>query len=41
MQALAAETIKSQEAYEANAKKLAAQVADLNKIYGNMLTALN
>lgn len=41
MQAVAAETIKSQETYEANAKKLADQVADLNKIYGNMLTALS
>lgn len=41
MQAVAAETIKSQEMYEASAKKLADQVADLNKIYGNMLTALS
>lgn len=34
------ETLKSQEAYEAGAKKLASQVADLNKVYGNMLNAL-
>jgi hypothetical protein len=33
--------LKSQEAYEAAAKKLAAQVADLNKVYGNMLNALS
>lgn len=31
---------KSSEAYEAAAKQLAAQVADLNKVYGNMLNAL-
>lgn len=36
----AAEAMKSHEAYEAGAKKLAAQVADLNKVYGNMLNAL-
>ncbi len=40
IQTAVAEAAKSQEAYEASAKKLAAQVADLNKIYGNMLTAL-
>lgn len=38
---VAAESLKSQEAYEAAAKKLANQVADLNKIYGNMLNALS
>ena len=31
---------KSSEAFEAGAKQLAAQVADLNKVYGNMLNAL-
>lgn len=31
---------KSSESYEAAAKQLAAQVADLNKVYGNMLSAL-
>ena len=35
-----AEALKSQAAYEEATKKLAAQVADLNKIYGNMLNAL-
>ena len=35
-----AEAIKSQEAYEVGVKKLASQVADLNKVYGNMLNAL-
>ena len=40
IQVAVAEAAKSQEAYEAAAKKLAAQVADLNKVYGNMLTAL-
>lgn len=35
------EALKSQEVYEAGAKKLASQVADLNKIYGNMLNALS
>ncbi|MCQ2328307.1 MAG: gliding motility protein GldL [Paludibacteraceae bacterium] len=40
MQTLAAESLKSQEAYDAAQKKLAQQVADLNKIYGNMLNAL-
>ena len=38
---VADESLKSQEAYEAAAKKLAAQVADLNKVYGNMLNALS
>ena len=32
---------KSQEAYAAGAKQLAAQVADLNKVYGHMLNALS
>lgn len=32
---------KSQEAYAAGAKQLAGQVADLNKVYGNMLNALS
>lgn len=36
----ATEALKSHEAYEAGAKKLASQVADLNKVYGNMLNAL-
>ena len=31
---------KSSETFEAAAKQLAAQVADLNKVYGNMLSAL-
>ncbi len=34
------EAMKNYAAYEDGTKKLAAQVADLNKIYGNMLTAL-
>jgi len=34
------EAVKSQEAFDAAQKKLAQQVADLNKIYGNMLNAL-
>lgn len=38
--AAAASAAKSSEAYEAAAKQLAAQVADLNKVYGNMLNAL-
>jgi gliding motility-associated protein GldL len=38
---VAGESLKIQEAYEAAAKKLAAQVADLNKVYGNMLNALS
>jgi gliding motility-associated protein GldL len=41
MNDLSAEALKAQEAYEAGAKKLAAQVADLNKVYGNMLNALS
>lgn len=40
MQAAQAEAVKNTEAYEAATKKLAAQVADLNKVYGNMLNAL-
>lgn len=40
LQAAQAEAIKNTEAYEAGTKKLAAQVADLNKVYGNMLNAL-
>lgn len=40
MNAQATEAEKSQEAYAAGSKKLAAQVADLNAIYGNMLNAL-
>lgn len=38
--AAAAAAAKSSESYEAAAKQLAAQVADLNKVYGNMLNAL-
>ena len=38
---VAGESLKSQEAYEAATKKLATQVADLNKVYGNMLNALS
>ena len=38
---VSAEALKAQEAYEAAAKKLAGQVADLNKVYGNMLNALS
>ncbi len=34
------EAAKSSEAYQEEAQKLSKQVADLNKIYGNMLTAL-
>ena len=34
------EALKNQEAYVAGAKQLASQVADLNKVYGNMLNAL-
>lgn len=37
---VAGEALKNQEAYEAGAKQLASQVADLNKVYGNMLNAL-
>ena len=40
MHAAATETAKSQAEYEAAAKKLAQQVADLNKVYGNMLNAM-
>ena len=40
MNAHATEAEKSQEAYAGGSKKLAAQVADLNAIYGNMLNAL-
>ena len=36
----AKEALKNQEAYVAGAKQLANQVADLNKVYGNMLNAL-
>jgi hypothetical protein len=32
---------KSEEAYAAGAKQLASQVAELNKVYGNMLNALS
>ena len=41
MNTVAGEALKNQEAYEAGAKKLANQVADLNKVYGNMLNALS
>lgn len=40
MQTTVAEAAKSYVAYEDGAKKLAQQIADLNKIYGNMLNAL-
>jgi len=40
MEASAQEAIKAQEAFDAAQKKLAQQVADLNKVYGNMLNAL-
>ena len=40
MNTVAAEALKSHEAYAAGAKQLASQVADLNKVYGNMLNAL-
>ncbi len=40
MSDVATEALKSHEAYEAGAKKLASQVADLNNVYGNMLNAL-
>lgn len=36
----AKEALKNQEAYVAGAKQLANQLADLNKVYGNMLNAL-
>ncbi|MBO4577973.1 MAG: gliding motility protein GldL [Paludibacteraceae bacterium] len=38
--AATAAAVKSSEAFEAASKQLAAQVADLNKVYGNMLNAL-
>ena len=38
--AVSSEAVKSHEAYAAGAKQLASQVADLNKVYGNMLNAL-
>ena len=41
MNVVVGEALKSQEAYEAGAKKLASQVADQNKVYGNMLNALS
>lgn len=37
----AAAAQKSQEAYATGAKQLAAQVSDLNKVYGNMLNSLS
>ena len=37
---ISSEAVKSHEAYAAGAKQLASQVADLNKVYGNMLNAL-
>ena len=40
IQAANAEILKEHQAYQAATKKLAEQVADLNKIYGNMLNAL-
>lgn len=40
IQAATTETLKSQEVCSAAQQKLAQQVADLNKIYGNMLNAL-
>ncbi|MCQ2342143.1 MAG: gliding motility protein GldL [Paludibacteraceae bacterium] len=40
MQAAAGEAMKAQEDFDAAQKKLAQQVADLNKVYGNMLNAL-
>ena len=40
MTASAEEAMRNHAAYEEGVKKLAAQVTDLNKIYGNMLTAL-
>ena len=40
MNAVASEALKSQEAYATGVKQLANQVADLNKVYGNMLNAL-
>lgn len=40
MQAAAAETVKAGADYAENSKKLAEQIASLNKVYGNMLNAL-
>ena len=40
IQAATAEAVKSHAEYEATSKKLAQQVAELNKVYGNMLNAL-
>lgn len=40
MQQAADEAVKAGAEYAANSKKLAAQIADLNKVYGNMLNAL-
>ncbi len=40
MTASSEDAMRSHAAYEEGVKKLAAQVTDLNKIYGNMLTAL-
>lgn len=40
MSALASESLKCQEVYNTNSKLLVQQVADLNKVYGNMLNAL-
>jgi hypothetical protein len=40
MSTVATEALKSHEAYAAGTKQLANQVADLNKVYGNMLNAL-
>lgn len=40
IQASISEAVKEHAAYEAAAKKLSQQVADLNKVYGNMLNAL-
>jgi len=40
METSAADAVKAQEAFDAAQKKLAQQVADLNKVYGNMLNAL-
>ena len=35
------DALENQKAYVAGAKQLAGQVADLNKVYGNMLNALS
>lgn len=40
MKIAAAQALQEQQSYCEGTKKLAAQIADLNKIYGNMLTAL-